>query len=999
MAAPRVYDSSLTADAPHFAPPTTPSRSPFKDALHRRSPTKQLRAGAKATLNSDEYNRLMSSDISTAAEKELATRVVRAADRLKEWCREIEQWGWSGSFDSKYAGGDGDPFERREELSASLSPDVVEEYDARLDAIAQDLEDLEIDDLKEQILGIHLGRSRPSSSYSSVSTTNLVLYDDFQLFVTESLLHTLPYHAKLKQHLKLWHIRIDVFRQVPSYLSGLSFLEEILQEAWQGLKHASTPEMDEEELNALEESLLTAQSALRYKVSQLGKQLDRMLDTLEGQEDCLPDEWIDKFEGGEKSYAEWSYQAERKLFQLRHMEKPVVKTKSENLAPVSIGEVAQHVGKDADSVKLDRPGEDLERDLSVSETDSSHVPFTVSETTTKIEDTNTSFIPAEIPEHPTIVDLSFANVDASTPPVSERHEPILEPAHAKAEDDLPTSNGEQDEPGASDVEEEPVIAEAVHRPVEAILRRASVASIESFTRDQVRIVAYTHEHRANEGVQVKSVDVPSRRSSVASFSSIKRPVSRNFDSSVVSTPNNEGRRPSRTTSPLATEPTAAWPDIMPSIEPDRPQTPPPSVPTIRRNSTSSIASSETNHSDDLEAGEESPSVRASLHHVTKPPLNMAMKKRRSKQSIDSSRTGSNLFSDHDLALDTSLPTIPASPTKTKSPGSPSMALDEQISNILESLPARIKLKSSSTPGAPEIKPKRTRKSSTASTTSTTSDAPRPGLRSRAATPSLTGRPGITLAPADDQVPRRGGANEPEIKVYHLMSGNEKPLKLFIRRVGENGERVMVRVGGGWADLAEYLKTYAEHHGHRAVSEGRVEVLGLGNDRVVTPTPGSNGRSSALGFRSDSRMEGRSESRLGTRSDSRQEMSRNNTASIGYPSISAGKEVASSPEPASTPFQDADQPTPTSTSGANGSQPRRSSAFWDEGGLMGPAAVKKNNEISSEKKEWVDSVVEQARKVGRKVEFGDLGKKGGTRRVFVRGGRVVSGSGNGEAGKE
>ena len=33
---------------------------------------------------------------------------------------------------------------------------------------------------------------------------------------------------------------------------------------------------------------------------------------------------------------------------------------------------------------------------------------------------------------------------------------------------------------------EGVIEEAVHRPVEAVLRRASVASIESFTREQVR---------------------------------------------------------------------------------------------------------------------------------------------------------------------------------------------------------------------------------------------------------------------------------------------------------------------------------------------------------------------------------------------------------------------------------------------------------------------------------------------------------------------------------
>lgn len=60
--------------------------------------------------------------------------------------------------------------------------------------------------------------------------------------------------------------------------------------------------------------------------------------------------------------------------------------------------------------------------------------------------------------------------------------------------------------------------------------------------------------------------------------------------------------------------------------------------------------------------------------------------------------------------------------------------------------------------------------------------------------------------------------------------------------------------------------------------------------------------------------------------------------------------------------------------------------------MGPAALanKKGVEMSDEKKEWVDSVVAQAKNVGRttkQVEFGDLGKKGGTRRVFVKGGRL------------
>lgn len=69
-----------------------------------------------------------------------------------------------------------------------------------------------------------------------------------------------------------------------------------------------------------------------------------------------------------------------------------------------------------------------------------------------------------------------------------------------------------------------------------------------------------------------------------------------------------------------------------------------------------------------------------------------------------------------------------------------------------------------------------------------------------------------------------------IELYHLHRDNgQAPIKLYIRLVGERGERVMVRVGGGWADLAEYLKEYATHHGskRRTVSGGGIEIQDLG----------------------------------------------------------------------------------------------------------------------------------------------------------------------------
>lgn len=64
------------------------------------------------------------------------------------------------------------------------------------------------------------------------------------------------------------------------------------------------------------------------------------------------------------------------------------------------------------------------------------------------------------------------------------------------------------------------------------------------------------------------------------------------------------------------------------------------------------------------------------------------------------------------------------------------------------------------------------------------------------------------------------------RVYHLRnnrSKDTKPIRLLIRAVGTNGDRIMVRVGGGWADLAEYLREYSLHHGSKRLADGKLEV--------------------------------------------------------------------------------------------------------------------------------------------------------------------------------
>ena len=155
---------------------------------------------------------------------------------------------------------------------------------------------------------------------------------------------------------------------------------------------------------------------------------------------------------------------------------------------------------------------------------------------------------------------------------------------------------------------------------------------------------------------------------------------------------------------------------------------------------------------------------------------------------------------------------------TKKPVRPKDQMDEKINSILTSLPGNIHLVSADQDDdavsvASSIPFRRERLSS-----NSPQDTP-----SRSFTPN----PSLTLRPALGRRRHSHAPEESSVKLYHLHRGGKSaPTKLFVRTVGD-GERVMVRVGGGWADLAEYLREYAIHHGYRHVSETpRVEVEGL-----------------------------------------------------------------------------------------------------------------------------------------------------------------------------
>jgi hypothetical protein len=151
-------------------------------------------------------------------------------------------------------------------------------------------------------------------------------------------------------------------------------------------------------------------------------------------------------------------------------------------------------------------------------------------------------------------------------------------------------------------------------------------------------------------------------------------------------------------------------------------------------------------------------------------------------------------------------------------------LESKIQSLLTRIPARIRLLADSD----------------------AEDPPHPSTASSSRSQSPV--PSIILSPVKPK--RRPQTSNPstpnsDVRTFHLTRSsdahNTPPIKLFVRLVGEQGERVMVRVGGGWADLADYLRDYSLHHSKRGLTNGQYELAsfpvgGQKDSRVIPVGP-------------------------------------------------------------------------------------------------------------------------------------------------------------------
>lgn len=856
-------------------------------------------------------------------EQAFALRAAVASDKVQGWLDELSSWHWPSGASS--AGFQLPDLSKSDKLyCGSLPAAEVAKYEKRVDEIYKGIEEIDIEEIKNHVLRNHivpmstsgspiLGSNRPLPSYSHM--------DDLTAFLTATTIQTLPNLAHLSRLLNSWSIRLLVLKRIPAFLDTLADGEIALQSgrnvAGLDSNARAIPNRPPSPLSWAEFNVM--KSVLEKKVAKAGRDLDVMLDNLEGSEYTLPDDWVDRVDSLEAQYGAWVTACEEKIKQA-DLKKNVAVTNNDTAAKLDLGgQEQQQINNTATNGVATSNTQDQQSDDSADNT-------------------------------------KTMNVDV--PPLIKIHVPL------EGIDENDAEKGEND--SWTFVDE-------------------STAPVNSDER-------LPTEERPMGGFDGSDLDETSSRGMMPSPNIVASVKGSRPHSSSLSYATSDGEY-------FELDPFDSDFDFDDSLEHDLP-----GFPRSRRGSNFSTTSTIVFGNRALEqetpdrSRRRSKDLDGSLSRDASPPSSPP-RFSRSKSRLRSLSRGFNdmptvaELPDFDESnFESSAANEDGSSAKSSARNSEEKLdqLQQQISEILESVPAKIRLTSEPSPinlnppdftalnrksSKPEL---RTRSQSSLSTRST--------LSSRAGTPSFT------LAPAPSRSSRqRHRGSHRDIKIYHLTRNNgDAPIKLFIRCVGEHGERVMVRIGGGWADLGEYLRVFASHHRRNVVLDGKVEV----NLPRVT-AGGSSSPTRPPSRRSNPDRQSPPDTPLNVRktrkpAEANEENAGTPKATPKTPFIPAGKAIAaSSPRP----------PSAAARSRSISTRSRSSSRLSHRGdeeivlGLAGPRT--KNIEMSEEDKAWVEDMkakVQSASNMSRKVsdspaiadgKFGDMGKVGGTKRVFKR----------------
>ena len=449
----------------------------FDPILRNLSPTKTLRAFSEPGYLAPQETLHAALQSSTSFQRTLGAKAAQTCLDVRSWARELEDWEWPCTFDSleqtqstsgddAFIGKDADA----QTYWGSLPAATVIEYEQRSDEIIRQLDEIDVEELKDFVLSAHHEAGSGSASLEDSigaigAATDLRKLDDFTAIITATILQALPYLSRLNHLLDIWTIRLPILRQAPIFLQALTQARTDLDHAWAaiGIRSSGNPEL-QTHLDFNRGSMIEQQSIIEYRVSSLGRKLDRFLDDLEGRSETVPDSWIEKMELLEQQYADWTVQAERKILE-NDLRKNRWSRTASPVAPAVKGKAQHTSNNNEQKVKKDELGSHrglLDPPVLLPSSSTHSNPTTPSETTSLIRQTisptrsydatttsmldlardDSQTLPFEQADH--IVDMSpvDSNTPSQTPSTSSsrarRHVPIILPYDGGDGQEYPT---------------------------------------------------------------------------------------------------------------------------------------------------------------------------------------------------------------------------------------------------------------------------------------------------------------------------------------------------------------------------------------------------------------------------------------------------------------------------------------------------------------------------------------------------------------------------------
>ena len=271
-------------------------------------------------------------------ERTWGVKAALAANKVRAWLEEVSAWQWPSEKTwegyllpqprargqkeedpdmRNHKAADDDPSEVIETFHGSLPTSLIRIYESRIEEIRQDIDALDLEELKGYTKSIlNQSRSRHSSINGFQDLSSLEdsygHLDDFQGIITVTVIQTLPHLTRLDELLHVWAARLMVLGQVPDFVTSLQAAQKLM-----GVARRLLDAQADDGNDFSRESLTRIKGEASSAIVHAGRLLDAMLDGLQGHQDTLPDEWIDEFEQLEGEFSSWCVKMEDTLAQIQ----------------------------------------------------------------------------------------------------------------------------------------------------------------------------------------------------------------------------------------------------------------------------------------------------------------------------------------------------------------------------------------------------------------------------------------------------------------------------------------------------------------------------------------------------------------------------------------------------------------------------------------------------------------------------------------------------------